>query len=123
VLDRTLDSLFRVFPQADQSFVLLKEGERSNLRVRAERSRRAGQSTRGVSMTIVRRALGSGEAILSADIRNDPRFSSSDSIATMALRSFMCVPLFAHQGEPFGVVQLDSSDPNRPFVKDDLDLL
>ncbi|MGC1272948.1 MAG: SpoIIE family protein phosphatase [Planctomycetaceae bacterium] len=123
VLDRTLDSLFRVFPQADQGFVLLKEGERSGLRLRAERSRREGQKSRGVSMTVVRRALSAGEAILSADIQNDPRFSESDSIAAMALRSFMCVPLIATPGEPFGVVQLDCADANRPFSKDDLDVL
>ncbi|HEX6986105.1 MAG TPA: GAF domain-containing SpoIIE family protein phosphatase, partial [Planctomycetaceae bacterium] len=123
VLDRTLAGLFRIFPQADHGFVLLKEGERPGLRVRAERSRREGATSPGVSMTVVRRAMAAGEAILSADVLGDPRFSGSDSVASMALRSVVCVPLHAQSDEPFGVVQLDSTDADRPFTRDDLDVL
>lgn len=123
VLERTLESLFRVFPQAEQGFVLLKENERPGLRLRAERSRREERRNRGVSMTVVRRAMSAGEAILSADTANDPRFAESDSIAALAIRSIMCVPLIASPGEPFGIVQLDCTDVKRPFSKDDLDVL
>ncbi|MDQ3329766.1 MAG: FHA domain-containing protein, partial [Planctomycetota bacterium] len=123
VLEKTLDGLFRVFPQADHGFVLLKEGEKSKLTVRAAKSRKASEAAPEVSMTVVRRAMKTGEAILSADVTGDSRFAGSDSIATMSLRSVMCVPLFSQGEEPFGVVQLDCDDASRPFTKDDLDVL
>lgn len=123
VLQKTLDGLFRVFPQADHGSVLLKEAEKPRLHVRASKSRRDDDAPSGVSMTVVRRAMKEGEAILSADVTGDSRFAESDSIASMALRSVMCVPLYGQEDDPFGVVQLDSADVTRPFSRDDLDVL
>jgi len=123
VLEKTLAGLFRVFLQADHGFVLLKEGEKGKLVVRAAKSRKTDEATPSVSMTVVRRALKTGEAILSADVTGDSRFQSSDSIPMMSLRSVMCVPLYSQGDEPFGVVQLDCDDASRAFSKDDLDVL
>jgi serine phosphatase RsbU (regulator of sigma subunit) len=123
VLEKTLSGLFRVFLQADYGFVLLKDSESAKLSVRASKSRRPDELSPGVSMTVVRRAMKTGEAILSADVTGDARFAGSDSIAAMSLRSVMCVPLFSQGEDPFGVVQLDSGDATRPFTRDDLDVL
>lgn len=123
VLEKTIAGLFRVFPQADHGFVLLKEGEKGKLVIRAAKSRKAEDVAPSVSMTVVRRAMKTGEAILSADVTGDVRFQGSDSIPLMSLRSVMCVPLFSQGDEPFGVVQLDCDDASRSFSKDDLDVL
>jgi phosphoserine phosphatase RsbU/P len=123
VLEKTLAGLFRVFLQADHGFVLLKEGEKGKLVVRAAKSRKADDAAPSVSMTVVRRAMKTGEAILSADVTGDSRFEGSDSIPMMSLRSVMCVPLFSQGDEPFGIVQLDCDDASRSFTKDDLDVL
>jgi serine phosphatase RsbU (regulator of sigma subunit) len=123
VLEKTIDGLFRVFPQADHGFVLLKEAEKPRLHVKAAKSRRQEEAPVGVSMTVVRRAMKEGEAILSADVAGDARFSGSESLASMSLRSVVCVPLYGQSEDPLGVVQLDSADVSRPFSKDDLDVL
>lgn len=123
VLERAVEGLFQVFPQAEHGFVLFEDGDDEKLRIRVAKSRRPESKSPSVSMTVVRRAMQAGEAVLSADVSGDPRFSGSESVAEMSLRSVMCVPLYSQGDEPFGVVQLDSSDVHRPFTKDDLDIL
>ena len=130
VLDRTLAGLFRIFPQADHGCVLLKHGEPMaageppQMKVHAARSRHGDKETGfGVSRTVVRRALQAGEAVLSADAVTDDRFSESESVASLSIRSIMCMPLETQSGDPFGVIQLDSGMADRPFNRDDLDTL
>lgn len=123
VLERAVEGLFRVFPQADHGYILFEDGRDNKLQIRIAKSRRPEHTSPSVSMTVVRRAMQAGEAVLSADLTDDPRFSNSESIASMSLRSVMCVPLYSQREEPFGVVQLDSADVTRPFTKDDLDIL
>jgi pSer/pThr/pTyr-binding forkhead associated (FHA) protein len=93
ILPVILKSLFKIFPQADYGFVLLKDVNSDALRVRASLSRRADDDEMHVSLTVVRQAMKSGQAILSADVVGDRRFMNSESIADMQLRSLMCTPL------------------------------
>ena len=123
VLPVILKSLFKIFPQADTSFVLLKDNNSEKLRVRATHSRHTGDESVPVSMTVVRQALETGQAILSADVCGDQRFQNSESIADMQLRSLMCAPLNDTTGRSLGVLQLSTLDVSQPFNSDDLDLL
>ena len=123
VLDRTLADLFRIFPQADRGFVLLVDPGETQPRLHASRSRGTVAGEPRFSMTVVRRALGSGEAILTADAAADARFETSDSLADLQLRSVLCVPLHGREDAPFGVIQLDTADHGRQFGEDSLDLL
>ncbi|MEC9009234.1 MAG: FHA domain-containing protein, partial [Planctomycetota bacterium] len=67
VLTRMLDGLFEIFPQAEEGFVLLKEDKSANPVIRATRNRSdTPDRTPSISLTIVREAMSSGEAILSA---------------------------------------------------------
>jgi hypothetical protein len=78
VLPKLLDSLFKIFLQADRGFVVLQAGENGPLVPKAVKHRRGdGQETVRISRTIVRQAMESGEAILSADAATDSRFDSS----------------------------------------------
>ena len=124
VLTRMLDGLFDIFTQAEEGFVLLREDENTNPVIRATR-RRNGTSDRtpSISLTIVREAMTSGEAILSADVMGDDRFLSSQSIAGMQLRSMMCAPLVGLDGQALGLIQLASHDVALPFEESDLDVL
>lgn len=123
LLPKILDTLFRIFPQADRGFVLLKDPESGNLAVKGMKVRREDLATGSISMTIVKKALESGEAILTTDAIGDSRFSHSDSIVSLQLRSIMCVPMISQEGEGLGVVQLDLSDMRYQFSQEDLDLL
>ncbi len=118
-----LKSLFKIFPQVDSGFVLLKDNHSETLRVRAAHSRRPDDDDVHVSMTVVRQAMESGQAILSADVFGDRRFQNSESIADMQLRSLMCTPLLDTSGNALGVLQLSTLDVSQPFNSDDLDLL
>ena len=63
------------------------------------------------------------EAILSADAANDMRFDMSASIVDFHIRSMICAPLVAGDGEALGVIQLDALDQRNRFRQDDLEML
>ena len=134
VLNRTLEDLFRIFPQADRGFALLAPEPGAEPTVRATRTRGTainipaggageGEADVRVSRTLVRRVMESGEAILTADASGDGRFDASASLMDLQLRSVLCVPLHGADEVPFGVLQLDTTDAARQFSEDDLDLL
>jgi serine phosphatase RsbU (regulator of sigma subunit) len=76
-----------------------------------------------LSRTILRQVLEQKQAILSADAASDERFQASESISALTIRSMMCVPMLGLEGEPFGVINVDTQNPVAQFRKDDLDIL
>lgn len=124
VLQRTLDELFKVFPQAEEGFCVLKDPETGKPAVRATKTRTdLDDDSVRVSLTIVEKAMREGEAILSQDAVSDTQFDHSDSISKLRIRSMMCVPLLDLDGKALGVIQLDARDLRDQFSNDDLDLL
>lgn len=124
VLPSILTALFRIFPQADHGFVLMKNPSTERLIVRASKSRRMDDDENvPLSMTIVHQALESGQAILSADATRDRRFSSSESLSDLQIRSVMCAPMLDAKGTGLGVVQVSTRDLSQPFNNEDLELL
>jgi sigma-B regulation protein RsbU (phosphoserine phosphatase) len=124
VLPKILDSLFKIFLQADRGFVVLQGPEPGILVPKAMKLRRGEtEDTIRISRTIVRKAMEGKEAILSADAASDTRFDSSQSIADFRIRSMMCAPLLSTEGAAMGVIQIDTLDQRTPFTQEDLDLL
>ncbi|MEK6235484.1 MAG: FHA domain-containing protein, partial [Planctomycetales bacterium] len=123
VLNKILESLFKIFPQADRGFVLLR-GDGEALIPKAVRHRRADSDEQvRVSKTIINQVLTQKESILSADASHDARFNMAESITDFRIRSMMCVPMFDKEGKPVGVLQLDTQDQNQKFEQEDLELL
>jgi serine phosphatase RsbU (regulator of sigma subunit)/pSer/pThr/pTyr-binding forkhead associated (FHA) protein len=124
VLPKMLESLFKIFPQADRGFIVLKDQQTRKLIIKALRLRRDEENTpTRLSNTIVNQAMQTGRAILSADAGDDRRFSESQSVSDMQIRSLMCAPLMSQEGEALGVIHLDTQDFRMQFVQDDLDVL
>tara|TARA_R110002095_G_scaffold187932_1_gene165192 strand:- start:1078 stop:2802 length:1725 start_codon:yes stop_codon:yes gene_type:complete len=124
VLPRILDGLFKIYAQADQGFIMLQSPERKKLVVKATKARRTeDEDSIRISTTIVRQAIMSGAAILSADAVEDDRFKMSESITSLRIRSMMCVPLVSQGGDILGVIQIATRDIGQQFDKDDLDVL
>ena len=123
VLPKVLESLFRIFVQADRGFIVLV-GPQGELIPRWMHTRKArtAESAR-ISRTIVHEVLRTGEAILSADAASDERFEMSQSLADFRIRSLMCAPLLGPDGEPLGVLQIDTLDQRKRFEHDDLEIL
>jgi serine phosphatase RsbU (regulator of sigma subunit) len=117
-----LDHLLRLFPQADRGMVMLCDGE--NFTVRSQRSRQQGASADyPYSRTIVRKALDDGVGLLSEDVGGDPNLKLSQTILSLQLRSFLCVPLIGAQDRRLGVIQLDCLRAGQVFRASDLELL
>ena len=122
VVDKLLEQLMRLFPQADRGMVLL--GEPDRLVVRGQRSRRQeDEHSHPYSRSIVKKALEEGVGILSDDIRGDARFQTSDTITSLQIRSLLCVPLIGPDQKRLGVIQLDRTHAGRSFKMDDLQML
>ncbi len=124
VLPKLLDSLFKIFIQADRGFIVLRTSPEGPLIPKAVRHRRAdNDETIRISKTIVNQAMTSKQAILSADAATDTRFEMSQSIADFRIRSMMCAPLMDGEGTAIGVLQVDTLDQRSRFTQDDLDVL
>jgi serine phosphatase RsbU (regulator of sigma subunit)/pSer/pThr/pTyr-binding forkhead associated (FHA) protein len=119
-----LETLFSIFPQADRGCILLKDFESGEMVPAAQKHRRSHEdATVKLSRTILTKVLQERTGILSADASSDERFQASASISSLTIRSMMCVPLLALDGEPMGIINLDTQNVLSRFTKDDLELL
>ncbi|REJ71825.1 MAG: FHA domain-containing protein [Planctomycetota bacterium] len=124
VLPKMLSTLFKIFPQAAQGFVLLKDPDTGKLHVKATRLRQGGEADAvAVSMTVVRQAMETRQALLSQNVPDDPKLNQSTSLNRLKIRSVMCAPLVGHDDEAIGVIQVVTRGKNNEFNKEDLDLL
>lgn len=117
-----LDHLLRLFPQADRGMVMLCQDD--HFVVRAQRSRQQGVTADyPYSRTIVRKALDDGVGLLSEDVGGDPNLKLSQTIVSLQLRSFLCVPLIGSEDRRLGVIQLDCLRAGQVFRQADLEVL
>lgn len=124
VLPKILDSLFKIFAQADRGFVVMQDSPSAPPITKAVKYRRAGSDdTPRISRTIFKEAMTSKQAILSADAATDSRFGTSQSIADFRIRSMMCVPMIDSEGKALGIVQIDTLDQRARFQQEDLEVL
>jgi sigma-B regulation protein RsbU (phosphoserine phosphatase) len=124
VLPKLLDSLFKIFIQADRGFIVLKDPATGRLVAKAVKYRRNQDAERArISRTIVGGVMQSKEAILSADATSDARFDMAESIVDFHIRSMMCAPLIDSEGNALGVIQVDTLDQRSRFNREDLDVL
>ncbi len=124
VLSKLLDSLFKIFLQADRGFIVLKDPQADRLVPKAVKYRHETDTqTIRISRTIINSVILSKQAILSADAASDARFDMAESIADFHIRSMMCAPLVTTEGLVLGVIQIDTLDPRNRFNREDLDVL
>ncbi len=124
LLPAILDTLFSIFRYADRGCILLQDDDSGKMIPRAFKHRRAEEdATVRLSRTIVEHVLSRKEGILSADASTDAQFAGSESISELKIRSMMCAPLLGLDGEPYGIISIDSQNPLGQFTKDDLELL
>jgi serine phosphatase RsbU (regulator of sigma subunit) len=76
-----------------------------------------------ISRTIVEEAMNSRKAILSADAASDERFGMAQSIADFSIRSMICAPMMGMDGQPIGVIQIDTLNQRSRFTDSDLEVL
>ena len=122
-LQDLLTGLFAIFRQADRGFVAFSEGQEIAT-PRATLFREPRQETRvAMSRTLIRHVLARREAVLWLQHRKTDGPLNSATLEALDVRSVMCAPLLDGDGNPFGVVQIDSADPRQPFTPDDVEVM
>ena len=122
VLGKVLETLFRILPQAERGFILLKGDRTNDLILRASKFREPDAISPVFSRTIFNHVTSEGQAVLCEDVRTDDRFDSP-SIRESQIRTMICVPLWDRQRRPVGVMQIDARDEHGRFNEDDLELM
>ncbi|MCC7419643.1 MAG: SpoIIE family protein phosphatase [Planctomycetaceae bacterium] len=123
LLPRILKTLFEVFPHADRGCILLKDASGKMIPAAQKHRRGEEDATVKLSRTILNKVLTEKTGVLSADAAGDAAFTGSESISNLSIRSMMCVPMLGLDGEPMGVINIDTQNPLNQFKKEDLDLL
>jgi phosphoserine phosphatase RsbU/P len=121
VLEKTLGSLFRIFPQAERGFILLRKAIGGDPVLQAVKHRSPEGGALTVSTTVFAHVMDKGTAILSQNLV--AAFPKSESLQGTEIRTMMGVPLLDQQRNPIGMIQIDTFDQKSKFSQEDLDLL
>jgi len=121
-LHELLEGLFAIFPQARCGFVAFTAQGQEEVTPRATHFRSADANQRvGLSRSLVRHVLSRREAVLWED--QEPGPLAYRTLAELDILSVMCAPLLDGEGNPFGVVQIDTDLPLSAFKSGDLEVM
>ena len=121
LLSRILAIAFDLIP-ADNGVILLRDATTKELVIQAMRQRKPGQGKVLVSDTLLKQVQATHQGVLTSDAIMDSRFSSSQSIIALGVRSAMAVPLLSGD-EVRGIMFLDSRERVAAFTTKDLEVL
>ncbi len=123
VMEKVLEALFRIFPQAERAFIVFRDDRTDRLEIRASKFRHPEKGPSTPSRTVYNLVTKEGRAILCEDVGTDSRFDESQSLEMFQVRTIMCVPLWDHQRRAVGILQVDTREGRSRFAQGDLDFL
>jgi len=123
VLQLVMDTIIRL-TEAERGFLMLRDlqGEMVTRIARNWEQESINPNEFAISRTIIQRVIESGEAVLTTNAQEDPRFGGQESIVAYNLRSILCVPLKART-ELIGVIYADNRIRSGIFKEAERDLL
>jgi len=123
VLEEVMDSIIALM-DAERGFLMLKDesGEMSVQIARGIAQADLAKDSFAISNSIVKRVADSGEAVLTTNAQEDPRFDQQASIAAYHLLSILCTPLKVKE-DLIGVIYVDNRAQSGIFHKDDLEII
>ena len=138
VLEQVLDAVLRI-TRADRGFLLLAEESADDelyepvagLRLRVARRRGEPLSlteSQGISRSVVRRALETGQVVATGNAVADPTLGMAQSVILMDLRTIVCLPLCSPRAEQggalgsavLGALYVDNQETSAPFSAESL---
>lgn len=123
VLQIVMDTIVRL-TGAERGFLMLRDehGEMQTRIARNWEQESINKSEFAISRTIIQRVIEGGEAVLTTNAREDPRFGGQESIIAFNLRSILCVPLMV-KTDLIGVIYTDNRIRTGIFSEADRDLM
>jgi signal transduction histidine kinase len=139
VLEQVLDAVMKI-TRAERGFLLLADASDeagryqsvAGLRLRTARKRNgAGPmgEVQGISTSVVRKAIESGETVATGNAVADPSLGMAQSVILMDLRTIVCIPLRSPRAETqpekgysraLGAIYVDNQETSAPFSPDSL---
>jgi signal transduction histidine kinase/predicted transcriptional regulator len=123
VLDQVMDAIIQL-TVAERGFLMLQDDD-GNLNVRVARNfdqETLNSNAFALSRTVTRNVMENGQAIVTTNAQEDPRFAGQASVIAHGLRSIMASPLRV-RGQVIGVVYVDNRVHSGLFVEKDLEVL
>lgn len=123
VLEEVMDTIIALM-NAERGFLMLKDesGGMSIQIARGIAQADIAKDSFAVSNSIIKRVVESGEAILTTNAQEDPRFDQQASIATYHLLSILCAPLKV-KDVLIGVIYVDNRALSGIFHNDDFEMI
>lgn len=123
VLRIVMDNIIRL-TEAERGFLMLRDetGQMTTRVARNWEQESLNASEYAVSRTVMQRVIETGEAILTTNAQEDPRFGGQESIIAFSLRSILCVPLKV-KNDLIGVIYADNRIRTGIFTESERDLL
>ena len=125
LLEKIMESIFDLFPQADRAFIMLADKTSKEMLPVLGRTRTnaaEAQEDFPMSRTIINTVMEKKQSILSSDAQKDGRFAAGQSIVDLSIRSLMCAP-FICKNELLGIISIDTRSNARAFSSQDLAML
>jgi signal transduction histidine kinase len=140
VLEQVLDAVMRI-TRAERGFLLLADSSTeaaryesvAGLRVRVGRRKQNGAALtegKGISTSVVRKALDTGETVATGNALADPQLGAAHSVIALDLRTIVCIPLRSPRADPnstdgaypraLGALYVDNQESSAPFSPDSL---
>jgi signal transduction histidine kinase len=138
VLEQVLDAVMRI-TRAERGFLLLADAPPreapyepvAGLHLRTGRKRGEAMplsEVKGISTSVIRRALDTGEIVATGNARADPELGSARSIVSLELRTIVCIPLRSPRSEgatggppgALGALYVDNSETSAAFSPESL---
>ncbi len=123
VLRIVMDNIIKL-TEAERGFLMLRDdsGQMTTRIARNWEQESLNKSEYAVSRTVMQRVIETGEAILTTNAQEDPRFGGQESIIAFNLRSILCVPLKV-KNDLIGVIYTDNRIRSGIFTESERDLL
>ncbi len=111
VLEIVMDTIVRL-TGSERGFLMLRDDDASQPKLTTRIARNwekvsLDSSEFAISQTVIERVVSTGEAVITTNAQEDPRFGGQESIIAYNLRSILCVPLKV-KGEITGVMYADN---------------
>ena len=122
VLNEVMDTIIKL-TGAQRAFLMQRVGSGMEITIARNwehESLKPGEYE--ISRTVVNEVVKHGQAVVTTNAQEDPRFNDVESVVTFNLRSILCVPLKVKE-ELFGVVYADNRVQEGVFTEEDRSLL